>query len=109
MSYNIMRPATVNVYFSQWCRTPPWPLPLDTSQPLSYHAIDSTLSGNMKSRGGVAQLAERGSHKPYVAGSSPAAATINFAVRFLPLEPLPSGAPEGTRTRISRVNSMAHI
>ena len=38
-------------------------------------------------RGGVAQLAERGSHKPYVGGSNPPAATnhkLFFSLRFSP-------------------------
>lgn len=58
---------------------------LDTSPPLFYHADNSILTRHGTRRGGVAQSAERGSHKPYVAGSSPAAATNGYAISPLQL------------------------
>ena len=55
-------------------------------------------------RGGVAQSVERGSHKPYVGGSSPPAATINFP-QVCPLPGTPwvwERAPMGYPVRVSR-------
>lgn len=54
---------------------------LDTVGTLLYYALvrnqpNSPVTCRNFSRGGVAQLVERGSHKPYVGGSNPPAATI---------------------------------
>ncbi len=48
------------------------------SGPCGRKVVEVQLLSGAPSPGGIAQLAEQGTHKPWVAGSTPAPATISF-------------------------------